>query len=65
MWPAPPGGGEGYPGEGWRAMGGMGGLIALYGENGMLGPHHLGTKEDFLQHIAHNIQRGANIGGIL
>lgn len=46
-------------------MGGMGGLIALYGESGMLGPHHLGTKEDFLQYISHTIQRGANIGGIL
>lgn len=63
MWPRRPEAGGLSRGRGGGRWGG--GLIALYGESGMLGPHHLGTKEDFLQHIAHNIQRGANIGGIL
>ena len=59
------GGGGVSGGGGGGGRGGRGGLIALYGESGMLGPHHLGTKEDFLQYISHTIQRGANIGGIL
>ena len=39
--------GRAIQGEGWGAMGGVGGLIALYGESGMLGPHHLGTRRIF------------------
>ncbi|HON36783.1 MAG TPA: hypothetical protein PLY52_10815 [Methanothrix sp.] len=52
MWPAPPGGGEGYPGEGWRAMGGRSGLIALYGESGMLRSAILiGFQRAVVEHI--------------